>query len=54
MLRPVVYDQDQEPDRDDDECDPARQFALFALVAVCAVAGGLALGFILDWIQGRL
>jgi hypothetical protein len=54
MLSPVVYDQDQEPDDGDDDCNPARQLALFAAVAVAALACGLALGFLLDFLQGRL
>lgn len=42
-----------DPD-DDDYCSPARQLALFVIVAAAALLGGLALGFLLDWAQGRL
>jgi hypothetical protein len=41
-------------DPDDDDCSPARQLALFVIVATAALLGGLALGLVLDWLQGRL
>jgi hypothetical protein len=53
MLSRMVYDQSDDPDWDEPECR-ARMTAVFAVVAVAALLGGLALGFVLDWLQGRL
>jgi hypothetical protein len=55
MLYRVVYNQDDELDCTDDPDDCRhRMMFLFLVVALAATLGGLALGFLLDWMQGRL
>jgi hypothetical protein len=55
MLSGVVYDQDEYDDDDDTPDDQrARMITIFAFGIIAALLGGLALGFLLDWIQGRL
>lgn len=47
-------DDDGYDDDDDDLALRARTAFLIFLLVVASVFGGLALGFIADWIQGRL
>jgi hypothetical protein len=59
MLSRVVYNQADEPDDDgweepDPDDDRQRMIALFALSILGAVLGGLALGFVIDFLRGRL
>ena len=59
MLSRVVYNQADEPDdggweEPDPDDDRQRMIALFALSILGAVLGGLALGFVIDFLRGRL
>lgn len=53
MLRRMVYDYEREPDDDPNE-RRARVIALHVLIALAALSAGLAIGFAIDYLQGRI